>query len=40
LTAEDEREIGENTVGFFRLLGEWDMAERSGSRNGLASRQS
>jgi hypothetical protein len=34
LTAEDEREIAENTTGFFSLLAEWDRADRreSGDR--------
>jgi hypothetical protein len=30
LTREDGREIIENMTGFFRILQEWDRAERSG----------
>jgi hypothetical protein len=29
LSAEDEREIAENTTGFFSLLRQWDRAESS-----------
>jgi hypothetical protein len=32
LTREDGREIVENMTGFFRILQEWDRAERSGQR--------
>lgn len=32
LTREDGREIIENMSGFFRILQEWDRAERAGKR--------
>jgi hypothetical protein len=40
LSAEDEREIAENTTGFFSLLAEWDRADRRESGPPAGSRQS
>jgi hypothetical protein len=40
LTNEDEREIAENAAEFFRLLAQWDAAERGESDERPASRQS
>lgn len=39
LTREDGREIIENMTGFFRILQEWDRAERAGRRLPRLSRE-
>jgi len=33
LSAEDARQIAENLSGFFKVLREWEAAERRGSRD-------
>jgi hypothetical protein len=40
LTPEDGREIIENMTGFFRILQEWDRAERAAESGGMKSQLS